>query len=64
MLVEEALIGRFLFQEQMVAVGTRISSSPMPTQTQNDLARCFYGAEIRSASIPKHIQAAHRGIGA
>jgi hypothetical protein len=36
---------------------------PMPTQTQNDWARCFCGAEISNASITKHIQAAHRGIG-
>jgi hypothetical protein len=37
---------------------------PLPTQTQNDLARCFCGTEISSASIPKHIQTAYRGIGA
>lgn len=37
---------------------------PMPTQTRNDRARCFCGAEITTASIPKHVQAAHRGIGA
>jgi hypothetical protein len=37
---------------------------PLPTQTQNDLARCFCGTEISSASIPKHTQTAYRGIGA
>jgi hypothetical protein len=37
---------------------------PMPTQTQNDRARCFCGAEISNTSVTKHIQAAHRGIGA
>jgi hypothetical protein len=37
---------------------------PMPTQTQNDRARCFCGTEITNASINRHIQAAHRGMGA
>lgn len=37
---------------------------PLPTQKSEDLARCFCGAEITSASMFKHAQAAHRGIGA
>jgi hypothetical protein len=36
----------------------------MPTQTKNDRARCFCGAEISNRSIDAHIQQAHRGIGA
>jgi hypothetical protein len=35
----------------------------LPTQTTNDLARCFCGAEITNASTPKHIRENHRGIG-
>ena len=37
---------------------------PMPTQTQNDRARCFCGAEISTAGVPAHVRAAHRGIDA
>lgn len=36
----------------------------LPTQTTDDRAWCFCGAEITSRSIQDHIQAAHRGIGA
>ncbi|SHH05341.1 hypothetical protein [Bradyrhizobium erythrophlei] len=36
----------------------------MPTQRTDGRSRCFCGAEITNASISKHIQAAHRGIGA
>jgi hypothetical protein len=35
---------------------------PLPTQTQNDRARCFCVTEISNAGVPAHIQAAHRGI--
>jgi hypothetical protein len=36
----------------------------LPTQTKNDLARCFCGLEIPSHSLDAHIRAFHRGIGA
>jgi hypothetical protein len=36
---------------------------PMPTERESGRARCFCGEEITNASVPKHIQAAHRGIG-
>jgi hypothetical protein len=36
----------------------------MPTQLTSGIARCFCGAEITNSSVPQHIQAAHRGIGA
>jgi hypothetical protein len=39
-------------------------SLKLPTQTKNDRARCFCGAEITNRSIGAHIQAANRGIGA
>ena len=37
---------------------------PMPTQRTDGRSRCFCGAEITTAGVPAHIQAAHRGIGA
>jgi len=36
----------------------------LPTQTKNDLARCFCGVEITNRSLDAHIRAFHRGIGA
>jgi len=33
----------------------------LPTQTQDDRARCFCGAEINNAGIRAHILAAHKG---
>jgi hypothetical protein len=36
----------------------------LPTQTRDGRSRCFCGAEITIASIPKHVRTAHRGIGA
>jgi hypothetical protein len=36
----------------------------LPTQTKNDLARCFCGVEITNRSLDVHIRAFHRGIGA
>ena len=35
----------------------------MPTQRTKDRSRCFCGAEITNASVPKHVREAHRGIG-
>jgi hypothetical protein len=35
----------------------------LPTQTQNDRAKCFCGAEITSRDIPAHVRTKHRGIG-
>jgi hypothetical protein len=34
----------------------------MHTQTRDDPARCFCGAEITNASVSKHIQAARHGM--
>jgi hypothetical protein len=36
---------------------------PLPTQTHNDRARCFCGAELTNRCVDAHIQQAHRGIG-
>jgi len=36
---------------------------PLPTQTKNDRARCFCGAEITNRSLDAHVQESHRGIG-
>src|SRR5262249_1552357 len=36
---------------------------PVPTQRTDDIARCFCGAEITTASVPQHIQTAHRSTG-
>jgi hypothetical protein len=36
----------------------------LPTQTKNDLARCFCGVEIANRSMDAHIRTFHRGIGA
>jgi hypothetical protein len=36
----------------------------LPTQTKNDLARCFRGVEITNRSIDVHTRTFSRGIGA
>jgi hypothetical protein len=36
----------------------------LPTETKNDLARCFCPLEITNRSIDAHIRAFHRGMGA
>lgn len=36
----------------------------MPTQRTDSRAKCFCGAEITTASIERHVNEAHRGIGA
>ena len=35
----------------------------LPTETKNDLARCFCGVEITNRSTDAHIRTFHRGIG-
>lgn len=35
----------------------------LPTQRTSGIAHCFCGAEITNASVSKHIQTAHRGMG-
>jgi hypothetical protein len=35
----------------------------LPTETKNDLARCFCGVEITNSSMKVHIKTFHRGIG-
>jgi hypothetical protein len=45
--------------------GATIAIAPqLPTETKNDLARCFCGVEITNRSIDTRIRTFHRGIGA
>lgn len=37
---------------------------PLPTQKVDGRAQCFCGTEITSASMAKHVQSVHRGLGA
>jgi hypothetical protein len=38
-------------------------AKPLPTQRTDGRAHCFCGAEITNASLDRHINEAHRGIG-